>query len=164
MKRIISIIIGLLLLPAIYSCGESKAEKEARIERERHIQDSILQVKKAIEEERIRQEKEQREREELARKEREKRAFIVGRWGNAKIDPIHYTCYYHTFKFNSDGTYKYSRSTKDFNYIFNGPTFKYTVRDNMIYNEEGEPLLRIDYSNGKLTRPNNSGDIFEKLN
>lgn len=79
------------------------------------------------------------------------------------IDPIHYTRYYHSFKFNRDGTYKYSRSTSDFNYFFDGPSFKYTVRDNVIYTESGDPLLRIDYSNGKLIRYNNSEEVYKKL-
>ena len=54
MKRIIPFLIGLLLLPILSSCGENKAEKEARIEQER------IEAENA----RIEQERKEQERRE----------------------------------------------------------------------------------------------------
>ena len=64
MKRIIPFLIGLLLLPILSSCGESKAEKEARIKQERIEAENARKEQERIEAENARKEQERRERYE----------------------------------------------------------------------------------------------------
>ena len=56
MRRLITLILAIVMMPMIYSCGESKAEKAARIEQEKRIA------------EQNKREEEQRKREEELRK------------------------------------------------------------------------------------------------
>lgn len=51
MKRILHLLVTLIMIPLISSCGESKAEKEARLERERQEQIRIEKEKEAARQE-----------------------------------------------------------------------------------------------------------------
>lgn len=117
MKRIFPLLIGLLLLPILSSCGESKAEKEARIREEVRLEERarLEKEEQEAEERRIKEAEEARAKVEAAKP---KYHFAPGKSYSATyIDdyrPLENQTWErkHQVDFYEDGTFTWTQSSK----------------------------------------------------
>lgn len=89
--------------------------------------------------------------------------WLRGGFCHERIDQIFYEIIYEVIYFENDGTYRYGESKSSGYFKPSNRPFRYTVRDNIIYTEDGEPLLRIDGSSHTLSRYENSSYKFHKV-
>ena len=75
MKRLFPLIVALILLPIISSCGPSEKEIRARIEQERQDSIRVANEKAAAERRRIQQQQEEEERRKREEEEAARRPY-----------------------------------------------------------------------------------------
>lgn len=130
-------------------------EKAERLQREHERQERI-------EVERLQRQREEQERLAAAIATRGPE-WLRGVFCHERIDQIYYEVVYEVFYFENDGTYRYGESRSSRYFKPSNRPFKYTVQGNVIYTEDGQPLLTIDESSHSLSRCENSSHIFQKL-
>ena len=151
------------------SISETDAEAE-RIKKEKEKQERLeaeREEQARLEAEREEQARLEAEREEQARLEAEKAArgpeWLRGGFCHERIDQTFYEIVYEVFYFENDGTYRFGESRTSYNFKPTNRPFQYTVKEGIIYAEDGDPLLVINPSDHSLSRYKDPSCRFVKI-